>query len=112
MYTPIRTIVIDGLTARPGTVTARPTCGTPGMTVLGEPANAAIETRDRVRHAMESAGLALPRSRIEVDICPLRDARAETHDLATALAVIMLAGDLQPYRLRQRDSSRVVAVQR
>lgn len=95
METTIGTIVLDGPTALPGRVLAKPAGGGPGITVHGEPGHAGVETRERVRHAIESAGLKLPAWHVDVRIEPETDLLTGTHDLAIALAVLELTAQLE-----------------
>ena len=100
METTIRTMVFDGLTALPGIVQASPANGGPGITVHGDPPHAGIETRERVWHAIESAGYRRPPGHVDIRIEPATDLRTGTHDVPIALAVLILSGELEEDRVR------------
>jgi magnesium chelatase family protein len=73
------------------------TNGLPGMTIVGLPDAAVIESRERVQTAVKNAGLHFPRHRIVVNLAPA-SVRKEGpyYDLPIALGVILLSGHLPP----------------
>lgn len=70
--------------------------GLPGMVVVGLPGKAIVESRDRIRSALQNAGLGFPRSKVTVNLAPA-DLRKEApcHDAAIALGIMVTLGLLR-----------------
>ncbi|MBM3123620.1 MAG: YifB family Mg chelatase-like AAA ATPase [Chloroflexi bacterium] len=78
------------------------TNGLPGVTIVGLPDAAVVESRERVQTAIKNAGLHFPRHRIVVNLAPA-SVRKEgpAYDLPIALGVILLA-DYLPHEVLDR----------
>jgi magnesium chelatase family protein len=71
------------------------TNGLPGVTIVGLPDAAVVESRERVQTAVKNAGLHFPRHRIVVNLSPASIRKeGPAYDLPIALGVIILAGFL------------------
>ena len=71
------------------------TNGLPGVTIVGLPDAAVVESRERVQTAVKNAGLHFPRHRIVVNLSPASIRKeGPAYDLPIALGVILLAGFL------------------
>lgn len=67
----------------------------PGFTIVGLPAKAVDESKDRVRAALASLGLALPPQRITVNLAPADVVKEGSHyDLPIALGILAAMGVL------------------
>ncbi len=66
--------------------------GLPSLTVVGLPAAAVREARERVRAALASSGCALPRSRVLIHLAPA-DLRKDGAGLDLGIALAILAAD-------------------
>jgi magnesium chelatase family protein len=86
-----------GVEGRPVAVEVHVSNGLPGFTVVGLPDAACRESRDRVRAALLSSGLAWPLKRVTVNLAPsaLRKVGAGL-DLAVAVGLLVAAGELPP----------------
>ena len=95
MIASIPSAVLLGVDGRPVSVEVHVSNGLPGLTVVGLPDAAVRESRDRVRAALASSGLAWPRRRITVNLAPsgMRKAGAGL-DLAIAVGVLVASGVL------------------
>ncbi len=73
--------------------------GLPGMVVVGLADKAIMESRDRVKTAMQNAEMPFPRSRITVNLAPA-DLRKEgpLYDLPVALGIMICTGLLDSRR--------------
>lgn len=82
-----------GIDAVPVRVEAHARSGLPGVTIVGLPGAAVREARERVRSAAASTGLALPASRITINLSP-GDVPKEGpgFDLPVALATLAACG--------------------
>ena len=70
MIASIPSAVLLGVDGRPVSVEVHVSNGLPGLTMVGLPDTAVRESRDRVRAALVSSGLAWPRRRITVNLAP------------------------------------------
>ncbi len=71
--------------------------GIPGFTVVGLPDAAVRESRDRVRAAFLSSGMAWPQRRITVNLAPSGERKAGSGlDLPIAIGVLVATGALEP----------------
>ena len=86
-----------GVEGRPVAVEVHVSSGLPGYTVVGLPDTACRESRDRVRAALLSSGVAWPLKRVTVNLAPsdLRKAGAGL-DLAIAVGLLVAADLLEP----------------
>lgn len=97
MIASIPSAVLLGVDGRPVFVEVHVANGLPGLTIVGLPDAAVRESRDRVRAALISSGLAWPRRRITVNLAPsgMRKAGAGL-DLPIAIGVLVASGVVDP----------------
>jgi magnesium chelatase family protein len=87
--------VLEGVDGRVVTVEVHVSNGLPGYTVVGLPDAAGRESRERVRAALLSSGLAFPIKRVTVNLAPASIRKAGSGlELAIALALTSADGDL------------------
>ena len=97
MYAAIASSALSGTTGAPMTVEAHIGPGIPGFTVVGLPDEGCRESRDRVRAALLSSGLAWPNRRITINLVGAGERRGGAGmDLAIAMA-ILVASDVVPH---------------
>jgi len=89
-YATVHSCTLSGIQALPVTVEIHLAGGLPGMSIVGLPQSAVRESKDRVKAAIKSIGLAYPQSRIVVNLAP-----AERFDLAIALGILLATGQLE-----------------
>ena len=98
-----RAVALVGLTGSVVEVEAYLAASVPGFTLVGLPDTSLSESRDRVRAALTSSGLALPPRKITVNLTPAALPKTgSAYDLAIAVALLAGAGVLE------RDPSSVV----
>jgi magnesium chelatase family protein len=89
------TIAFAGLEARRIEVQVQMTGGQPGIVIVGLGDKAVSESRERVRAAFASIGLAIPAGRLVVNLAPADLPKEGTHyDLPIALAMMAAIGAL------------------
>lgn len=89
----ITTFAFDGIEAKPVDVQVQLLGGNPFFAIVGLPDKAVGESRERVRAAFSSIGLALPPKRIIVNLAPADLPKEGSHyDLAIALALLAAIG--------------------
>lgn len=97
MVSRITTFAFEGVTAKPVDVQVQMSGSTPYFTIVGLPDKAVGESRERVRAAFSSIGLALPPKRIIVNLAPADLPKEGSHyDLAIALAMLAAMGVIAP----------------
>ncbi len=89
----VNTATLTGHEARPVTVTATVRPGLPSFTITDQPDGTCRETRDRIRAAFLSSGLAWPAQHVTVTMPDTRRPAAST-DLAIGIAVAVATGQL------------------
>jgi len=95
MVAQCRTVAFQGIEARSVTVEAQFTTGLPSFMIVGLPDKAVNESRERVRGALATLGLALPPKRITVNLAPADLAKEGSHfDLPVAVAILAAMGAL------------------
>ncbi|MGF1624630.1 MAG: magnesium chelatase domain-containing protein, partial [Alphaproteobacteria bacterium] len=83
------TVAFQGIDVLPVDVQVQFSSGVPAFNVVGLPDKAVAESRERVRAALNSLGLALPARRITVNLAPADMAKEGSHfDLPIALAIL------------------------
>src|SRR5207237_2795006 len=84
-----------GVEGRPVAVEVHVSNGLPGFTIVGLPDAACRESRDRVRAALLSSGLAWPMRRVTVNLAPsgMRKGGAGL-DLPIAVGLLVAVGEL------------------
>lgn len=95
MLATIPSATVLGVEGRPITVEVHVSDGLPSFTVVGLPDASCRESRDRVRAALLSSGLAWPAKRITVNLAPTSVRKVGSGlDLATAVGVLVATGGL------------------
>ena len=96
MVSRAHTVAFQGVEAKPVEVQCAVSPGLPAFHVVGLPDKAVSESKERVRAAVAAIGLALPPSRITINLSPADLPKAGSHyDLPIALA-LMAALDVLP----------------
>ncbi|MDR0662251.1 MAG: YifB family Mg chelatase-like AAA ATPase [Holosporales bacterium] len=91
--TNIRTLAFLGIEATEVIVQVQIQAGLPAFTLVGLPDKAVAESRERIRAALFSLGLALPAKRITVNLAPADLQKEGSHyDLPIALGVLAAMG--------------------
>lgn len=89
----INTVAFLGLEAKPVEVQCQIAPGLPAFVIVGLPDKAVAESRERVRAALTSIGLALPPKRITINLSPADLPKEGSHyDLPIALALLTAMG--------------------
>jgi len=95
MVAHISTVAFIGVDARHVDVQVQMASGLPAFTVVGLPDKAVAESRERVRAALSSVGLALPPKRITVNLAPADLPKEGSHyDLPIAVGLLVAMGVL------------------
>jgi magnesium chelatase family protein len=93
----IYTVAFEGMDAREVDVQVHIAPGVPAFSIVGLADKAVGESRERVRAALSAIGLALPASRITVNLAPADLPKEGSHyDLPIALALLASMGVLPP----------------
>lgn len=96
-------VAVHGIEGHPVEVEAHLSPGLPGFSLVGLPDASLAESRDRVRAAVVTSGLAWPAERITVGLSPATLPKAGSiFDLAIAAAVLAAAGVLPAAGLSER----------
>jgi magnesium chelatase family protein len=91
----VRTVAFSGIEALPVDVQVQIASGMPAFTIVGLPDKAVGESRERVRAALSSIGLAIPPKRIIVNLAPADVLKEGSHfDLPIALGLLTAMGAL------------------
>ncbi len=89
------TVAFEGMDAREVDVQVHIAPGIPAFSIVGLADKAVGESRERVRAALSAVGLALPASRITVNLAPADLPKEGSHyDLPIALALLSAMGVL------------------
>ena len=90
MVARVNTVAFQGMRVVDVDVQVQMTSGLPAFTVVGLPDKAVTESRERVRAALDALGLALPPSRITVNLAPADLLKEGSHfDLPIALGLLV-----------------------
>ena len=90
MVAHVTTVAFVGIDTRPVDVQVQMAGGLPAFTIVGLADKAVAESKERVRAALASAGLALPPKRITVNLSPADLQKEGSHyDLPIALGLMM-----------------------
>src|SRR3989440_1457834 len=93
MVQPVATVAFEGIEARPVAAQVQAARGLPAFNVVGLPAKAVPEARERVRAALVASGLALPARRIPLTPAPAARPKEGSHyDLPIALGLMAAIG--------------------
>ena len=86
----VHTAVLHGIEALPVTVEVSASAGIPGMTIVGKPDTAVLESRSRVRCALKACGYDIPRLHLTINLAPSDLRKTGTGlDLAIAVAILL-----------------------
>ena len=95
MHALIQTVAFRGIDTIPVNVQVHIANGLPAIAVVGLADKAVAESRERVRAALSSIGLALPPKRIAVNLAPADVLKEGAHfDLPIALGLLVAMGEL------------------
>ena len=95
MHANIKTVAFRGIDTIPVEVQVHVANGLPAMAIVGLADKAVAESRERVRAALASIGLALPPKRIAINLAPADVVKEGAHyDLPIALGLIVATGTL------------------
>lgn len=90
MVAKIQTISLEGIQASPVDVEVQIAPGLASFQVVGLPDNAVKESKDRIRAAFYSCGVALPAKRITVNLTPAHATKSGSHyDFAIAVGLLV-----------------------
>ncbi|NGX17338.1 YifB family Mg chelatase-like AAA ATPase [Wenzhouxiangella sp. XN24] len=93
-----------GLEAPPVAVETHVTGGLPGFSIVGLPATAVRESRDRVRAALSICGFKFPDGKVIVNLAPADLPKdGGRFDLPIALGVLAASGQLPTAQLQRRE---------
>src|SRR6056300_1200535 len=93
MHVKMHTIAFRGIGTIAVTVTIHIANGLPAVAIVGLADKAVAESRERVRAALASIGLALPLKRIAVNLAPADVLKEGAHfDLPIALGLLFVRG--------------------
>ena len=100
MLAAVRSAAVLGIDAYDVTVEVHVAPGLPNWTIVGLPAGAVKESRDRVNAAVVNSGFAVPSKRVTVNLAPA-DVKKEgtAFDLPIALGFLAATGQLDPSAL-------------
>ena len=102
MVAHIHTIAFDGLSTIDVDVQVQVSTGLPAFTIVGLPDKAVAESRERVRSALSSLGIALPPKRITVNLSPADLIKEGSHyDLPIVIGVMTALGLLEHEQMSQ-----------
>ena len=73
--------------------------GLPSYTIIGLPDNVYRASRERVQSALLSSGLSWPMRRVTINLAPAAHRVGQSLDLAIALGMMALTGEIAPARL-------------
>jgi magnesium chelatase family protein len=91
----VRSAVLEGVEGRLVTVEVHVSRGLPGYTIVGLPDASGKESRERVRAAVLSSGLAYPQQRVTVNLAPASVRKSGAGlELAVAVGLLAAAGSL------------------
>ncbi|MBE1237451.1 YifB family Mg chelatase-like AAA ATPase [Phaeovibrio sulfidiphilus] len=97
MVARVMTTAFHGIDTQPVEVQVSMSSGLPCFTIVGLPDKAVAESRERIRSALESMGLALPARRLTVNLAPADVLKEGSHfDLPIALGVLAVMGVVEP----------------
>ena len=97
MHASIKTVAFRGIDTIPVEVQVHVANGLPAMAIVGLADKAVAESRERVRAALTSIGLALPPKRIAINLAPADVVKEGAHfDLPIALGLLVAIGTVPP----------------
>ena len=103
MHASIKTVAFRGIDTIPVEVQVHVANGLPAMAIVGLADKAVAESRERVRAALASIGLALPPKRIAINLAPADVLKEGAHyDLPIALGLLVAIGTVPASRCLRR----------
>ena len=103
MHALVQTIAFRGIDTIPVEVQVHIANGLPTIAIVGLADKAVAESRERVRAALSSIGLALPPKRIAVNLAPADVVKEGAHfDLPIALGLLLAMGVVPPDAISDR----------
>ena len=91
----VTSAMLWGMEAQPVRVEVSLSAGLPGISIVGRPDSAVLESRSRVRCAMRAAGFEVPRLSVTVNLSPSETRKSGTaFDLPIALAILAATGQV------------------
>lgn len=103
MHALVQTIAFRGIDTIPVDVQVHIANGLPTIAIVGLADKAVAESRERVRAALSSIGLALPSKRIAVNLAPADVVKEGAHfDLPIALGLLIAMGVVSPDAIADR----------
>lgn len=103
MHALVQTIAFRGIDTIPVDVQVHIANGLPTIAIVGLADKAVAESRERVRAALSSIGLALPPKRIAVNLAPADVVKEGAHfDLPIALGLMIAMGVVSPDAIADR----------
>ncbi|MGE0754201.1 MAG: YifB family Mg chelatase-like AAA ATPase [Alphaproteobacteria bacterium] len=95
MVAHISTVAFQGINTTPVDVQVQMVSGLPNVSIVGLPDKAVGESKERVRAALQSLGLALPPKRIVINLAPADLIKEGSHyDLPIAIGILVVMGVL------------------
>lgn len=96
MFTQVRSAALSGVDSFPVSVEASLTSGLPSFSIVGLPAGAVREGRERVTAALASVGFPIPHRRLTINLAPADVPKTgSAFDLPIAIALLIVAGHLR-----------------
>lgn len=96
MFTQVRSAALSGVNSFPVSVEASLTSGLPSFSIVGLPAGAVREGRERVTAALASAGFPIPPRRLTINLAPADVPKTgSAFDLPIAVALLVVTGHLR-----------------
>lgn len=93
----ILSATLHGVEVQPVRVEVDLNQGIPGITIVGMPDTAVLESKSRVRAALVSSGFKMPRKHITINLSPSDVRKSGTgFDLPIALAILVATGQVRP----------------
>ncbi len=91
MVARVQTVAFQGIETLPVEVQAHIAPGLPAFSIVGLPDKAVAESRERVRSALASMGVAIPAKRVIINLAPADVAKEGSHfDVPIALALLVV----------------------
>ncbi|MDE0359210.1 MAG: YifB family Mg chelatase-like AAA ATPase [Gammaproteobacteria bacterium] len=96
MFTQVRSAALSGVDSFPVSVEASLTSGLPSFSIVGLPAGAVREGRERVTAALASVEFPIPHRRVTINLAPADVPKTgSAFDLPIAIALLIVAGHLR-----------------
>jgi len=96
MFTQVSSAALSGVDSFPVSVEASLTSGLPSFSIVGLPAGAVREGRERVTAALASVEFPIPHRRVTINLAPADVPKTgSAFDLPIAIALLIVAGHLR-----------------